>query len=208
MIAKNFFKPTIIYKEYMILNLIEKDPNITQREISTAINIAVSMVNTYIDMYEKQGLLTKEHISTKTVRYHITKKGIERRKLLNIWYLESANKLYNEAKDNISVFLNKIIEKKCSRLLLYGAGEVAEIILKSMNDDNKIPLKVLAVVDDNKNKRNQLIINTPIIDIEDIVRYDHDGILISSYTHNDAIYQKLIQSGYPEHKIFHFFDNN
>nr|WIF88108.1 hypothetical protein QOL21_06445 [Acholeplasma laidlawii] len=77
-----------------------------------------------------------------------------------------------------------------------------------MNDDNKIPLKVLAVVDDNKNKRNQLIINTPIIDIEDIVRYDHDGILISSYTHNDAIYHKLIQSGYPEHKIFHFFDNN
>ncbi|WP_441361530.1 winged helix-turn-helix transcriptional regulator [Acholeplasma laidlawii] len=206
--TKNFFKPTIIYKEYMILNLIEKDPNITQREISTAINIAVSMVNTYIDMYEKKGLLTKEHISTKTVRYHITKKGIERRKLLNIWYLEASNKLYNEAKDNISVFLNKIIEKKCSRLLLYGAGEVAEIILKSMNDDNKIPLKVLAVVDDNKNKRNQLIINTPIIDIEDIVRYDHDGILISSYTHNDAIYHKLIQSGYPEHKIFHFFDNN
>ena len=89
MIAKNF-KPTIIYKEYMILNLIEKDPNITQREISTAINIAVSMVNTYIDMYEKEGLLEKEHISTKTVRYHITKKGIERRKFLNIGYLDNA----------------------------------------------------------------------------------------------------------------------
>ena len=38
------------------------------------------MVNTYIDMYEKEGFLQKEHISTKTVRYHITKKGIERRK--------------------------------------------------------------------------------------------------------------------------------
>nr|WIF88109.1 winged helix-turn-helix domain-containing protein [Acholeplasma laidlawii] len=57
--TKNFFKPTIIYKEYMILNLIEKDPNITQREISTAINIAVSMVNTYIDMYEKRVYLQK-----------------------------------------------------------------------------------------------------------------------------------------------------
>lgn len=206
--AKNFFKPTLLYKAYMILNLIEKDSNMTQREISHVIGIAVSMVFKYIDMYEKEGLLTKERISTKTVKYHITKKGIERRKLLNIWYLESANKIYNEAKDNISIFLNKIIEKNCSRLLLYGAGEVAEIILKSMNDDDKLPLKVLAVVDDHESKLGQMIVNTPIIDIASINQYEHDGILISSYTHNDAIYNKLILSGYPKTNIFHFFDNN
>ena len=35
-------------------------------------------------MYEKEGLLEKEHISTKTVRYHITKKVLKRRKFLNI----------------------------------------------------------------------------------------------------------------------------
>ena len=108
---KNFFKPTLLYKEYMILNMIEKDPNITQRQISTAIQSAVSMVNSYIDMYEKQGLLTKEHISTKTVRYHITKKGIERRKFLNIGYLDNAQALYDSAKENIEQFLYNLSKK-------------------------------------------------------------------------------------------------
>jgi hypothetical protein len=37
-----FFKPTVLYKEYMILDMIEKNPNITQREMSKAIGIAVS----------------------------------------------------------------------------------------------------------------------------------------------------------------------
>lgn len=50
-LLNNFFKPTLLYKEFMILDLIEKDSNITQREISKAINIAVSMVNNYLNEY-------------------------------------------------------------------------------------------------------------------------------------------------------------
>lgn len=40
-----FFKPTPLYKEFMILDLIEKNKDITQREISLQIGAAVSMVN-------------------------------------------------------------------------------------------------------------------------------------------------------------------
>jgi len=203
---KNFFKPTLLYKEYMILNMIEKDPSITQRQISTAIQSAVSMVNSYVDIYEKQGLLTKEHITTKTVKYHITKKGVERRKLLNIWYLESANIIINQAKSNIDVFLEKLINSGCRNVLLYGAGEVAEIILKTMNDDHKLPLKVIAVIDDSTLKQGHLITNVPVISIDEMNRYPHDGILISSYTHHVGIYDKLVQYNYPKDKIFQFFD--
>jgi hypothetical protein len=39
----SFFKPTLLYKEFMILDLIEKDANITQREISKTIGVAVSI---------------------------------------------------------------------------------------------------------------------------------------------------------------------
>jgi DNA-binding MarR family transcriptional regulator len=49
----SFFKPTLLYKEFMILDLIEKNANITQREISNAIGVAVSMINSYLDEYEK-----------------------------------------------------------------------------------------------------------------------------------------------------------
>jgi predicted transcriptional regulator len=50
-----FFKPTPLYKEFMILDLIEKNPSLTQREIGDAIGVAVSMVNAYLDEYEEKG---------------------------------------------------------------------------------------------------------------------------------------------------------
>ena len=201
-----FFKPTVLYKEYMILDMIEKNTNITQREMSKTIGIAVSMVNDYLDEYEKKGFIKRKYLSTKNVEYIITKKGIERRKVLNIWYLKSTHFVYQSAKDDIFNFLNQIIRRGFKKLLLYGAGEVAEIILQVMNDDNSIPLDIVAVVDDDPEKQQKTFVNLPIISINEINKYPHDSILISSYTHHEVIYNKLISINYPKENIIQFFD--
>jgi len=187
--------------------MIEKNSNITQREMSETIGIAVSMVNYYLDQFETDNLIKRQKHSTKTVEYFITKKGVERRKLLNIWYLKSSQGIYLQAKDNIYTFLTQIIEKGFKKILMYGAGEVAEIMLVVMNEDNKLPLEVLAVVDDNKSKHGSLIVNKPIIKKEDIIHYQHDGILISSHRHRGKIKQSLIELNYKEENILEFFDN-
>jgi len=201
-----FFKPTVLYKEYMILDMIEKNTNITQREMSKTIGIAVSMVNDYLDEYEKKGFIKRKYLSTKNVEYIITKKGIERRKVLNIWYLKSTHFVYQSAKDDIFNFLNQIIKRGFKKLLLYGAGEVAEIILQVMNDDNSIPLDIVAVVDDDPEKQQKTFVNLPVISINEINKYPHDSILISSYTHHEVIYNKLISINYPKENIIQFFD--
>ena len=107
-----FFKPTPLYKEFMILDLIEKNKDITQREISETVGVAVSMVNHYLDEYEKKKYIRRKYRSTKTVEYFVTKKGVERKQLLNIKYLGASLKIYNSAEENIRVFLNNIIEKQ------------------------------------------------------------------------------------------------
>ena len=201
-----FFKPTPIYKEYMILDLIEKDAHVTQRQLSEAIGSSVSMVNYYLDQYEEKGLIKRKKHSTKTVEYFVTKKGMDRRKLLNIWYLKSSHDIYLSAKDNIITFLNQIIKKGFKKILLYGAGEVASIILQVMHDDQEFPLKVLAVVDDDVSKQNKQINNIKIIDKEQINNYDHDGLLIASYSHHQAINSKLIEISYPKEKVLQFFN--
>lgn len=201
-----FFKPTVLYKEYMILDMIEKNPNITQREMSKAIGIAVSMVNDYINIYEKSKLINRKKHSTKTVEYFVTKKGSERRKLLNIWYLKSSNNVYIQAKDNIISFLNQIIDKGFKKIILYGAGEVAEIMLQVMNDDNQIPLEVVAVIDDNKDRVGNKLVNLPIITLNELSKYNHDGIMISSYKHHETIHNNLVKIDYPKKQIIQFFD--
>jgi FlaA1/EpsC-like NDP-sugar epimerase len=202
---KTFFKPTNLYKEYMILDLIEKNSHITQRDMASNIGISLSMVNQYLDTYESNGLIKRKKYTSKTVEYMMTKKGVERRKLLNIWYLKSSLDVYLPAKDNIITFLNNIISKGYKKILLYGAGEVAELMIRVMNDDRSMPLEVLAVIDDRKDN-NEYLIHVPIINKEHIGNYNHDGILISSYTHHEAIRNNLIELNYPKEHILEFFE--
>jgi FlaA1/EpsC-like NDP-sugar epimerase len=190
----------------MILDLIEKDSKITQRVMSDRLNVSVSMINQYLDEYEEEGFVKRRYITTKTVQYHITKKGLERKKVLNIGYLQASQLINSSAKENIILFLNQIILKGFKNIILYGAGEVAEIMLQVINTDKSIPLNAIAIIDDNPDKLNQYISGTLIIPLEKINSLKHDGILISSYTNNESIYRKLQKMNYPENKILRFFD--
>lgn len=201
-----FFRPTPLYKEYMILDLIEKNSNITQRELSQIIGSSVSMINTYIESYEKKGFITRYYISNKNIEYKITSKGIERKKLLNIQYLNDSHSIYSSARVNISNFLLQLVNKGFKNILLYGAGEVAELLLIVLNTDKNIPLRVLAIIDDDEFKQNKLIMGYHIISSHKINNIKHDGILISSYMHRELIYNKLMFIGYSAKNILMFFD--
>ena len=201
-----FFKPTVLYKEYMILDMIEKNPNITQREMSKTIGIAVSMVNDYVDQFEKAKLINRKKHSTKTVEYFITKKGTERRKVLNIGYLNSSQHLYNSAKENIEQFLIHIENRGFRNILLYGAGEVCEILLSTLKSNPSIKLSCHAIIDDDLSKKGTYITGVKIIDKSEIENFVHDGILISSFTNKNLIKSKLMKQKYNEDKILNFFD--
>lgn len=206
MIDNSFFKPTLLYKEFMILDLIEKDRHITQREISKTIGVAVSMINAYVDEYEKNGLIKRKKHSTKHVEYLVTKKGIERKKLLNINYLNDSLKVYKSAKENILMFINQIIGKGYRNIYLYGAGEVAEILLQTIVTDKDIQLNILGVIDDDSKKQNHVLLNTNIISLSKAIATDFDGILISSYTNSEIIFNKLIDIKVDKKKILQFFE--
>lgn len=200
-----FFKPTRIHIKFKILDLIEKSKNITQRLIAKKLKISVSLVYKYLDDYQNEGILMKKKISKKNVEYCITDKGIEEKKLLNIWYLISSNDIYLNAKENIRTFLNQVIFRGFTTLLFYGAGDVAKIILQVIKEESRSDLEVKAIIDDNPNKINDMIFGIPIIRINEINRYEHNGILISSKDHRRKIKEKLKEINYPKNQILDYF---
>lgn len=201
-----FFKPTTLYKEFVILDLIEKEKRITQRMMSDQLGVSVSMVNTYIGVFENKNYIKRIYINTKNVLYIITKKGIERKKVLNIRYLEASHYIYQGAKKNIDNFIKQIIDRGYKKIMLYGGGEVAEILLQTIDTYKESPLEVVAVIDDDENKQNTELSHVKVISNSEIKNYEHDGILISSYIHREAIYKNLVNLNYDKNRILHFFD--
>ena len=201
-----FFKPTPIYREYIILDSINKNKNITQRELSEITGVAVSMINNHLNAFEKNRVIKKKYLSTRTVEYYLTKKGLEQKKVLNIGYLSSSLEVYNSARKNTIEFLNQIVLKGFKNILLYGAGEVAEILLQTIELDKSFPINVLGIIDDDMNKQNQLLVNKKIIPFDNTKEINHDGILISSYTNKNIIMERLLNHKYDTKKILQFFD--
>ena len=200
-----FFSPTSELKELLLLQHIEKKPDTTQKEIAKVIDGAPSMVNVYIDNFEKQDYMVRDYKSAKIVYYNITPEGIKRKNYLLINYMRELLDLYRLAKENVEKFLLEIEERGYSKLLIYGAGEVAETILGVIRDRNKDTLKVLAVIDDNDEIQGKELLGYKIISRADINHYEHDAVIITSYAYEDEIRGKLKELNYSENKIIRFF---
>lgn len=200
-----FFSPTSEYKELLLLEHIEKSPNTSQHEIARKIGSAASMVNVYINKLEESGYLIRDYQSAKIVYYNITPKGIKRKNFLSITYFHELLDLYRLVEQNIEVFLEKLEERGYRNILFYGSGEVAETILGILKEKSDTLLKIVALVDDNKDRQGKELLGYKIISREEIKKFEHDGIVITSYTFEDDIKNKLEEIDYPKNHVELFF---
>ena len=200
-----FFKSTTLYKEYYILNFIENESNVRQRYIGEYLGLSVSTVNSYIEKLESQGLINRKYVSKKVVKYEVTRQGKKRRSLLNIAFLDSTTKIYKDAKKNIREFLSEIYQKKMKKIILYGAGEVTDILLETITSELDIQIEIVCVIDDDYYKQGTKLKGIMILSYTNAIKTEHDAILISSYTNSELIKQKLVSRGYNVDKIINYF---
>lgn len=198
-----FFKPTPTYIEHMILNEIIIRDNTTQRELSVKVGVSVSMINEYLNDYVAKGYIKKIKYTTKTVDYVITSKGRERHNLLNILYLQSSQKIYLSAKEYVLEFIAKVREEGYKKVLLYGAGEVADVFLTVVKDC-ETGIEVVAIIDDDPEKIGRQLKKIKIISLDEIYKNEHDGILIGSYKHYKNMLKNLKHINYPTEKLLEF----
>lgn len=200
-----FFNPTAEYKELLLLEHIEQDPDTTQKGMAKAIGSAPSMANMYIEKLEESGYLDRDYKSLKIVRYNITPKGLKRKNYLAITYFHELLKLYNIAEENINKFLVRLENKGYKKILFYGAGEVAQIMLGVIKSKKFIPFKVVGVIDDDEELIGKEVLTYKIMSKDRIKDIDHDAIVITSYAYEDEIKNRLDKIGYPQDKIERFF---
>ena len=199
-----FFNPTPDLKELLLLQHIEEDADTSQHKIAKVIGGAASMVNVYIDKLEENGYLIRDYQSAKIVYYNITPEGIKRKNYLLISYMRELLDLYKLAKNNVEIFLNKLTNKGYKNVLLYGAGEVAETIIGVIRD-GVTDLNIVAIVDDNSEKHNKELLNYKIISPDKINELKHDAIIVTSYTFENKILNRLKEVAYEEDKVVRFF---
>jgi len=192
-------------KELILLETLEKNKNITQKELAEHVNVAPSMINQYIKNLEEKQYLYKDIKSSRVIKYMITDKGIERKQYLLMTYMYELLAMYNLAKENFEEVFERLEARGCTRLLLYGAGEVAETIIGLIHGRYNSRLEIKAIMDDNEGKQGSTLFGYKIVNPKDIKFQPDELVLITSYSYEQQIQNNLRTLNFPAHNVVSLF---
>ena len=183
-----YFSPSKECRRLSILMLIKDMPNSSQHHIAEKSHLSSSMVNIYIKELKQAGLITVSGKTNRTTEYHLTEKG--QKKLFQdfISFSSEAVQIYAAVKREIIRLLKRYETNGIRTVVLYGASDTAEVVVSAIPHTR---LVVIGIVDGDPAKQGHLFNGTLIQAPEIISQIDPDAVLITSFAHQDEIYNNI-----------------
>jgi len=190
-----------------ILSAIASGNRVTQRSLAAELGIALGLANLLLHRLVKKGHVRVRKIGTRHVRYFMTKAG--RDALAAATHLSLANTvhLYTETREMIRESLDAVSSdletaaEAPKRIVLYGAGDVAEIAYISLQATD---LTLIGVVDDVK---RTVFLGYPVHDPSELTTgtlggVPFDGVVVASVQHADKILARLNDLQVPTARVY------
>jgi len=118
----------IMDKEYIILESIDNNSAITQRELSKKLGVSLGAINILINKMVKEGLIKIEKLNTNIILYMLTPKGFIEKVNKTYKYIKIHYKYITETKDKIKRQLLKILENEERIVVALSQDETGELV--------------------------------------------------------------------------------
>ncbi len=135
------------FRELEILEKIENDGHLTQRDLSREVGIALGLVNHLLKKMVKKGWIKIKNMDAKKIRYLITPEGAKEKSSLLYKRVESTIHFYLEAKRVIKEKVQHLKTEGVKSVSIYGINHVAEVLFIVLKE---LGLRLDCVVDNNK----------------------------------------------------------
>src|SRR5574340_629821 len=96
------------YRSLLLLDEISKGTELTQRDLSRKLNVALGLVNSYVKNLVSKGYITVSTIPRKRYKYYLTPSGFAEKTRLTYQHLQNFTNLYRVARRDFSLLFNKI----------------------------------------------------------------------------------------------------
>jgi predicted transcriptional regulator len=127
-----------------ILGAVERDPAVTQRRVASDLGIALGLANSYVKRCVRKGYLKVSEAPARRYAYYLTPKGFAEKSRLTASYLSHSFSFFRRARRQCDDLLASIANSGARRIVLFGAGDLAEIIVLLASNHG---LVVVAVAD-------------------------------------------------------------
>jgi DNA-binding MarR family transcriptional regulator len=172
----SLFKPSERMRDLRLLEEIEQNPKVSQRELSHKFGIALGVTNACIHRMVRRGLIRLKGFPPRRIVYYLTPKGFAEKSKLMVHFFSYNIQHYAEMKKVIARRLLEMQDNGVKRVVFYGVGdemEVAYITLQGLD------MKLVGIVDDEKNVGKKFF-GYKVIGPKEVNHLNPDGILIFS----------------------------
>jgi DNA-binding MarR family transcriptional regulator len=184
----DIFKPSEEMRDLRLLEELEKNPIVSQRELSHRFGIALGVTNACLKRMARKGWIRIRDLNPRRIGYYLTPKGLLEKTRLTIHLISFRVQHYSELK---KVIADKFLEMQHDgrqRVVFYGVSDEMEIAYVTLQGVN---LKLVGIVEDDEKLKPQIIFGYELEPISRVQELKPDCILITSLTGNEQKRERL-----------------
>ncbi len=125
-------------KEYIVLNEICKNPEVTQRELSKVIRCSVGTINILLNKMVNEGLIKIKRMPMNRIIYMLTPMGIVEKLQKTSSYIKSNYNYMVEIQEKLRTELEKLVAQNGKIYVMVEEDEISELVRLSIKENNNI----------------------------------------------------------------------
>jgi len=177
MTSLDLFKPPQEIRELNLLQELEKNPVISQRELSHKFGIALGVTNACLKRMVRRGWIRISNMNHHKIGYFLTPKGFTEKAKLTLHLISWTVKHYSTLKDIIGERLLEMQNRGVERIVFYGVSDEMEIAYVTLQG---LKLKLVGIVEDDEKFKPQTIFGYELGPVSRIQELKPHGVLITS----------------------------
>src|SRR5262252_6417342 len=126
-----------------VLDVVERDPSVTQRSVARELGIALGLANAYLRRCVRKGLIKVREVPRRRFAYYLTPQGFAEKSRLTATYLSDSFSLFRQARTQCAELFKLAAARGQHRLALLGHGDLAEIASLVARDH---PIEIVGVI--------------------------------------------------------------
>jgi DNA-binding MarR family transcriptional regulator len=184
----DLFKPPQEIRELSLLQELEKNPIVSQRELSHKFGIALGVTNACLKRMARRGWIRVMNLDHHRIGYYLTPKGFVEKAKLSLHLFSWTVQHYAALKDTIGTKFLEMQNRGIERVVFYGVSDEMEVAYITLQG---VKLKLVGIVDDDEKFRPQIIFGYELEPVSQIQELTPHAVLITSLEGREQKKEKL-----------------
>jgi len=190
-------KTTDSYRTFLLLNEIESEEPLSQRELARRLGIALGLVNSYLKNLVAKGYVRIAAFPRNRYGYLLTPQGFAEKSRLAYRHLSYFTNLYRVARRDYLALFRMLHDEGISRVAFCGVDEAAEIAYLSLRETG---IGLSLVMDDEH--AGEDFFGSSVLPLAEGAASACGSVVVTSLKRGDVLVSELLRCGVARERIF------